>query len=217
MRQPPEVRLPPLLPEFLGLVCLHKQVVASLNQQNIFFGIIGCSTSNSSASCPTLRALPFVFPMLCAPASKGRVRRVSRDNFGAPRASREQSHSVLNRAWPPTLQAIRRVKSQIMQPKDNSGLAASQLEREFQRPLAQMLQPPQMVECFNTADAALKMVRCDQCCGIKSSAVNRRNHPWKTILVIQKIATAMQQNNGREFLPIFCAAIKASVNGVVFC
>ena len=43
------------------------------------------------------------------------------------------------------------------------------------------------------------------------------NHPRKTIPVIQTITAAMQQNDGREFLPIFCATIKASVNDVVFC
>lgn len=45
----------------------------------------------------------------------------------------------------------------------------------FSNSLAKGFSYPQMVEGFNTTDAALKMVRCDQCSGVKSSAMNRRN------------------------------------------
>src|SRR5262245_24394574 len=37
MRQPPDFRLLPLLPEFLDRLSLREQIMDSFNQQNIFF------------------------------------------------------------------------------------------------------------------------------------------------------------------------------------
>jgi CheY-like chemotaxis protein len=66
------------------------------------------------------------------------------------------------------------------------------------------------------AGTALKVVRRHQRSHIKSRAITAAGKQWKSELIAGRVIVTRQENNHRPFLPSFGAAVKPSMNDVVF-